>query len=65
MAVPKRRTSRSNTRHRRSAWKAAPAELVPVVVNGEVHAVPRRLVAAVHHGLVDPVTGRVVKRGER
>ncbi len=26
MAVPKRKTSRSNTRHRRSAWKAtAPA----------------------------------------
>ena len=23
MAVPKRRTSRSNTRHRRSAWKTA------------------------------------------
>ncbi|NBO26443.1 MAG: 50S ribosomal protein L32, partial [Actinobacteria bacterium] len=22
MAVPKRKTSRSNTRHRRSAWKA-------------------------------------------
>lgn len=65
MAVPKRRTSRSNTRHRRSAWKAAPADLVPVVVNGEVHAVPRRLVAAVHHGLVDPETGRPVKRAAR
>lgn len=61
MAVPKRRTSRSNTRHRRSQWKAVPAELVPVVVNGEVHAVPKRLVAAVHRGLVDPATGRPVK----
>ena len=28
MAVPKRRTSRSNTRHRRSQWKAAPVRLV-------------------------------------
>ena len=28
MAVPKRKTSRSNTRHRRSQWKAA----VPVLV---------------------------------
>lgn len=61
MAVPKRRTSRSNTRHRRSQWKAVPADLVPVVVNGEVHTVPRRLVAAVHRGLVDPATGRAVK----
>lgn len=58
MAVPKRRTSRSNTRHRRSAWKAQAADLVPVVVQGETHAVPRRLVAAVQRGLVDPTTGR-------
>lgn len=58
MAVPKRRTSRSNTRHRRSQWKAAPADLVPVVVGGETHRVPRRLVGAVHRGLVDPSTGR-------
>lgn len=28
MAVPKRKTSRSNTRHRRSAWKATPVQLV-------------------------------------
>ncbi|QSB06189.1 50S ribosomal protein L32 [Natronoglycomyces albus] len=27
MAVPKRRMSRANTRHRRSAWKAAPVRL--------------------------------------
>lgn len=28
MAVPKRKMSRSNTRHRRSQWKAAPVQLV-------------------------------------
>ncbi len=28
MAVPKRKTSRSNTRHRRSAWKTTAAQLV-------------------------------------
>jgi large subunit ribosomal protein L32 len=27
MAVPKRKMSRSNTRHRRSQWKAAPITL--------------------------------------
>jgi large subunit ribosomal protein L32 len=27
MAVPKRKMSRSNTRHRRSQWKAAPVAL--------------------------------------
>jgi large subunit ribosomal protein L32 len=64
MAVPKRRTSRSNTRHRRSQWRATPADLVPVVIDGEVHAVPRRLAAAVHRGLVDPATGRPVKHPE-
>lgn len=58
MAVPKRRTSRSNTRHRRSQWKATPVELVPVTVNGEVHRVPRALARAVRRGLVDPATGR-------
>lgn len=57
MAVPKRRTSRSNTRHRRSSWKATPTDLVPVVVAGETHRVPRRLVRAVQRGLVDPATG--------
>lgn len=63
MAVPKRRTSRSNTRHRRSQWKATPADLVPVVVGGEVHAVPRPLVRAVQRGLVDPTTGRPRRGG--
>ena len=28
MAVPKRKMSRSNTRHRRSQWKATPPKLV-------------------------------------
>ncbi len=58
MAVPKRRTSRSNTRHRRAQWKATAPDLVPVTVDGATHRVPRRLVAAVHAGLVDPSTGR-------
>ncbi|WP_174187058.1 50S ribosomal protein L32 [Nocardia barduliensis] len=53
MAVPKRRMSRSNTRSRRSNWKAAPVDLVPVTVAGVVHKVPRRLVAAVRRGLID------------
>ena len=53
MAVPKRRTSRSNTRHRRSQWKATPPALVPVTIDGRTVQVPRRLVAAVHRGLVD------------
>jgi large subunit ribosomal protein L32 len=54
MAVPKRRTSRSNTRHRRAQWKATPAALVPVTVRGETHRVPRGLVRAVQRGYVDP-----------
>ncbi len=29
MAVPKRKTSRSNTRHRRSQWKASLPSLAP------------------------------------
>jgi large subunit ribosomal protein L32 len=52
MAVPKRRTSRSNTRHRRSAWKATRPDLVPISVDGETHHVPRRLVRAVERGYV-------------
>ncbi|MGK8487291.1 50S ribosomal protein L32 [Nocardia asiatica] len=53
MAVPKRKMSRSNTRSRRSNWKAAPVVLVPVTIGGVVHKVPRRLVAAVRRGLID------------
>jgi large subunit ribosomal protein L32 len=62
MAVPKRRTSRSNTRHRRSQWKATAPDLVPVVVGGVEHRVPRSLVRAVHRGLVDPTPYRKVPR---
>ncbi|MFI9510408.1 50S ribosomal protein L32 [Nocardia sp. NPDC052566] len=54
MAVPKRRMSRSNTRSRRSQWKAAPVNLVPITVGGVVYQVPRRLVAAIRRGLIDP-----------
>ncbi|MGQ4600590.1 50S ribosomal protein L32 [Nocardia sp. R6R-6] len=53
MAVPKRRKSRSNTRHRRSQWKATAPQLIPVTVNGVVRRVPPRLVAAVKRGLID------------
>ncbi len=58
MAVPKRRTSRSNTRHRRSQWRASAPDLVPVRVGAEEHRVPRRLVSAVQRGLIDPESGR-------
>ncbi len=54
MAVPKRRMSRANTRGRRSNWKAAVPDLVPVDIGGVVHRVPRRLVNAVRRGLIDP-----------
>jgi large subunit ribosomal protein L32 len=54
MAVPKRRTSRSNARHRRSQWRATPADLVPINVGGQTYRVPRALVRAVQRGYVDP-----------
>ena len=54
MAVPKRRLSRSNTRHRRSTWRATPGALVHVTGDGEVVRVPRRIVRAVERGLGDP-----------
>ncbi|MEQ0563287.1 50S ribosomal protein L32 [Amycolatopsis sp. NEAU-NG30] len=44
MAVPKRKMSRSNTRSRRSQWKAAVPDLVPIKVDGETKLVPRRLI---------------------
>jgi large subunit ribosomal protein L32 len=56
MAVPKRKTSRSNTRHRRSQWKATAPDLVPITVDGREVRVPRRIVRAVHAGLIDPDT---------
>ncbi|MFB9688047.1 50S ribosomal protein L32 [Amycolatopsis plumensis] len=48
MAVPKRKTSRSNTRSRRAQWKAAVPDLVPIKVDGEVRLVPRRLMKHFH-----------------
>lgn len=53
MATPKRKMSRSNTRSRRSQWKAKPADLVPVRSGGREVKVPRRLARAVQRGLVD------------
>jgi large subunit ribosomal protein L32 len=52
MAVPKRRLSRSNTRHRRSQWKADVPDLVPVTVDGVTFKVPRALVRAYRSGLI-------------
>ena len=54
MAVPKRRTSRSNTRHRRSQWKAVAPHLVPITVDGRQLLVPRPLVRAYQRGLLTP-----------
>jgi large subunit ribosomal protein L32 len=53
MAVPKRRMSRSNTRSRRSQWKATAVGLVTVTVGGRQHKVPRRLLKAARLGLID------------
>jgi large subunit ribosomal protein L32 len=58
MAVPKRRTSRSNTRHRRSQWKATAPDLVPVTVDGETYRVPRALLRGVERGYVNPAQRR-------
>jgi large subunit ribosomal protein L32 len=53
MAVPKRRLSRSRTRHRRAGWKAGTPVLVPVRdPDGREVQVPRRLARAVERGLV-------------
>ena len=58
MAVPKRRMSRSNTRHRRSNWKATPVDLVPFHVGSATSYIPRRLVRAVERGYIDVSTLR-------
>ncbi|ROR73918.1 50S ribosomal protein L32 [Bogoriella caseilytica] len=52
MAVPKRKMSRSNTRSRRSQWKAEVNELQPVRAQGREVMVPRRLAKAYQKGLV-------------
>ncbi|UED88652.1 50S ribosomal protein L32 [Streptomyces profundus] len=54
MAVPKRKMSRANTRHRRAQWKASPPDLVPVTIDGRRHLVPRALVRAYQRGLLTP-----------
>jgi large subunit ribosomal protein L32 len=48
MAVPKRGKSRSTTRARRSQWKAAAVDLVPIKVDGVTKLVPRRLIRHFH-----------------
>lgn len=52
MAVPKRKKSRSRTRHRRAQWKTEATPLVPVRVEGRIKNVPRRLMKAYHRGLI-------------
>jgi large subunit ribosomal protein L32 len=43
MAVPKRKSSRSNTATRRSAWKASAPTLVKTIENGKVvYSLPHR-----------------------
>lgn len=53
MAVPKRKMSRSNTRTRRSAWKAKLTTLENITVDGREVRVPRRLTKAYQRGLID------------
>ena len=52
MAVPKLKMSRSNTRSRRSQWKAELTELVAVRVQGREVKVPRRLAKAYQKGML-------------
>jgi large subunit ribosomal protein L32 len=54
MAVPKRKMSRSNTRHRRAQWKAATPTLVPITIDGVPYLVPQRLAKAYERGLLRP-----------
>ncbi|WP_082440318.1 50S ribosomal protein L32 [Bifidobacterium aesculapii] len=55
MALPKVRTSRANTRTRRSQWKATVPQLATVTTpEGEVVRVPQNLAAAVRKGYVKP-----------
>ncbi|PHP51705.1 50S ribosomal protein L32 [Actinomyces ruminis] len=53
MAVPKRKMSRSNTRNRRSQWKAKLPELQTITVAGRKVAVPGRLSKAYRTGLIE------------
>lgn len=45
MAVPKRRTSRSRTRHRRARWTASVPQLTPCPCPREELVVPHRACA--------------------
>lgn len=55
MALPKVRTSRTNTHARRSQWKAQTAQLIAVhMPDGEVVHVPHSLVKAARKGYVKP-----------
>ena len=54
MAVPKRKMSRSNTRHRRAQWTAVTPQLVTVTVDGVSYRVPQRLAKAYERGLLRP-----------
>lgn len=51
MAVPKFKMSRSNTRSRRSQWKAELTALQTVRVEGREVRVPRRLAKAFRKGI--------------
>ncbi|MGL5824237.1 MAG: 50S ribosomal protein L32 [Nocardioides sp.] len=54
MAIPRRRTSRSNTPNRRSQWKATPPNLVALTIAGETYRLPRAPVPAVQRDYVSP-----------
>ncbi|MEU6389699.1 50S ribosomal protein L32 [Streptomyces sp. NPDC046939] len=54
MAVPKRKMSRSNTRHRRAQWRADTPRLVPVTLAGHTYLVPQHLRKAYERGLLRP-----------
>ncbi|WNI21478.1 50S ribosomal protein L32 [Streptomyces sp. ITFR-16] len=54
MAVPKRKMSRSNTRHRRAHWRASTPTLVPFTVDGQTYLVPQHLRKAYERGLLRP-----------
>ncbi|MBT2377854.1 50S ribosomal protein L32 [Streptomyces sp. ISL-111] len=54
MAVPKRKMSRSNTRHRRAQWKATTPQLVTVTIDGTAHQAPQRLVKTYERGPIRP-----------
>ncbi len=56
MPVPKRKMSRSRTRHRRAQWSAQSPTLVPVTIRGREYRIPRRLLKAVRLSHIDPET---------